>query len=246
MKQAPVLVKDEYYVYHGGKNRDAFDKDFQKLFYPIDINNDGFEDFIYTGHSGGEGTEVTLILNTGKTFKLLFKQNGYLQKLEFKDNKLFRVFVVDYGCCLDYINFNKVYQLNYSASQVDVKVVYLTASINTTHLPKEYFDRPVNFEVLNNGYKMRADPFIDDSTKNDRLITGRTIKGNAIDTLDKGTKGRAIAAETDKTGRVWWLVEIDKNYTSYGDLFYEEPGNKIQLASKMGWISSRYVKKLDN
>jgi hypothetical protein len=247
MKQeASMLFKYEHEIYNNKEGgSDGFQEiDFRNAFHVIDVNNDGLDDFVYTGSTGGEGTEVAIILNTGKNFKLVFKQIQHIVKLELKDNKLYRLYLLDDGCCADYVDFYQVYQANYKTDTPQFDLVYLSSAITSTEFPKHYFKAPLHFKVLNDNYKMRENPFIDDTLKNG--IPGFEFLGNSVDTLNKGTTGRAIAAKTDKTGRVWWFAEIDTSHTDHGNLFYEHKIWNTQTASKMGWISSRFVKKLND
>jgi hypothetical protein len=247
IKQGKAFFLDEQYYQHDGTYsfRDKTGKSFREALHFVDLNNDGLDDIIYTGYSGGEGTEVAILLNTTAEFKMLFKQQGDIINLEFKDKKLFRIATRSYPCCMDYLYFNRIYEVKHVKNNIDFKLVYLTSYTEKTVTPKSYFTKPVYFEVLNNGYKMRSGPKIDDTTKNNDREGGKGLIGNNIDTLNKGTRGRAIATQTDNTGRVWWLVEIDRGYLAYGNLFYEQNNNKKETASKMGWISSRFVKTID-
>lgn len=68
--------------------------------------------------------------------------------------------------------------------------------------------------------------------------------GNQIAQLSKGTRGRALAESTDSTGRIWWFIEIDPNEGLSNSAF--GPGDYL-LTDKpkiVGWISSRFVKRL--
>jgi hypothetical protein len=247
MKQeASVLFKYEHEIYNQreGGSEGFHEKDFRDAFHVIDVNNDGLDDFIYTGSTGGEGNEVAVVLNTGKSFNIIFKQLQHIVKLELKDNKLFRLYLLDDGCCADYVDFYQVYQANYKADTLQFDLVYLSSAITGTEFPKRYLKTPIRFKVLNDNYKMRENPFIDDTLKNG--IPGVEFLGNSIDTLNKGTTGRAIAAKTDRTGRVWWFAEIDTTHTDHGNLFYEHSGFNSSAATKMGWISSRFVKQTND
>jgi len=238
VKQAPVLLKSEYEFYGNAYHPE---KEFENECHVIDFNNDGVNDIIYTGSTGGEEREVAIFLNTKNGFQKVFKQAQYIKKLDFKDHKLYRLYIFDDGCCAAYNDFNRIYQVDYKDKTPQFTLIYLTANTHNAYFPKKYFNRPIYFEVLNNNYKMRDSAAVDDTTKNG--MGGITFLGNNIDTLSKGAKGRAIASQTDKTGRVWWLVEIDSAYRKYGNLFYQPEGEKYPT-SKMGWISSRYVKRI--
>ena len=246
-KAAPTLLKYEYELYTGAGGEYYTTKDFEKSCHILDINNDGLDDIIYTGSTGSEGTEVAVFLNTNSGFKMVLKQVQRIAKLEFKNDKLFRLYINDDGCCDAWVDFNRVYEVNYNNATLQFSTVYLTSIQHISRYPKEYFKTPIHFEVLNNHYKMHLEPNAADTIMNDFTFPDHPFKANnVVDTLMKGTKGRAIAAKTDKTGRVWWLVEIDTSYKDYGNLFYEQAGDSLTKASKMGWISSRYVKRLNN
>lgn len=238
VKQAPVLIKSEYEFYNTPGNTEKIFGDYCHV---LDINNDGLNDIMYIGSTGGEGSEVVIFLNTKNGFKNIFKQLQHIKKLEFKENRLSRLYIYDDGCCADYNDFNRIYEVNYNSNIPKFNTIYFTANTHKAYFPKKYFNEPIYFQVLNNNYKMRDSAAVDDTTKNG--MGGIEFIGNNIDTLNKGTKGRAIASQTDKTGRVWWLVEIDSSYHAYGNLFYKQEGEK-RTTSKMGWISSRYVKQI--
>ncbi|HEY9000899.1 MAG TPA: hypothetical protein VIM89_06080 [Mucilaginibacter sp.] len=253
IKLASHLLENEYPTYCTDQDITKLRRaEFEKTLHVLDFNGDGLDDIIYEGNSGGEPQEVAFLLNTGNDFKLVFRETQSVAAMRFTDHKLTNVYFVDSGCCEDYIDFCKVYNVKYDDGALKFVNTYTTASINSTYWPKKFLNHPIYFEVLNNNYKMRLAPVIDDNTINDRAIPQDSLIGNTIDTLNKGTKGRAVAVQTDKTGRVWWLVEIDRDYSSYGHYFYEQDANLFykesedttHKAAKMGWISSRYVKKI--
>jgi len=216
--------------------------DLKKDLHVYDFNNDGKDDLIFSGLSGGEPKEIAFILNTSKGFKIVFKDVQEIQNFGFDHHKISSIYMYDDGCCADYIGFNKIYHVDYSQELPQFNLVYLTANFNQCHFPKSYFDKPINFEVNNNSYKIRNEPLINDTIT--MYLGGEAYKGNTIGLLSKGTKGRAIASEKDSTGRTWWLVEIDPQAKIGKSLFYEDEGIK-RVSGKMGWISSRFVKVLN-
>lgn len=240
------LTADYKHIYAAYTNSDStFDSDsLKKALHVYDINGDGRNDLIFTGRGTGEADITTLILNTGQGFEDVFEDMQYLEKLEFTNGKITSMYIDDPGCCDAYIDFCKIYAVTYQGDTPTFKLVDITASHEKTLIPDNFFDKPVRFEVLNNGYKLRGEPVINDTTEK-FSAGGQECKGNSIGTISKGAKGTAIAAKTDNTGRVWWFVELDADTKLVDDMFYEEQDVKL-TSRKTGWISSRYVKRLSN
>jgi hypothetical protein len=242
IKSPPAGFKAEYEAYSKNEfsNLDSLKKDI----HVYDINGDGLDDIIFEGRSGSEATEVAFILNTPQGFKIIFKGNEHLIKFDTANKKITTIYIDDPGCCDAYIDFSKVYDFTYQNDVPKATLVYLTAYSESTDLPGNYFDKPTRFEVLDNGYKMRAEPVINDTTKRFATPDDTARVGNSVGVLPKGAKGWAIASQTDATGRVWWMVEMDPDIEIGKSIFYKTDDITMK-ARKMGWISSRYVKKLD-
>lgn len=89
------------------------------------------------------------------------------------------------------------------------------------------------FEVSQPKYRLRKSPKIDNK--------------NVIQELTQGDRGIALAEKEDETGRTWWFVKVFNNIDkSSSDFYYinlEEP-NRISNQC-FGWISSRFVKKIE-
>jgi hypothetical protein len=215
-------------------------KDLKKDLYVYDFNADGRDDLIFTGQSGGEPYEVAFILNTSSGFKLVFKSFQYIWNLGFDHHKISTIYINDDGCCDAYIDFNKIYHADYSKGKPQFNLTYLTANVSTASIPKKYLSKPIYFEIIKNNYKLRSAPKIDD-IDSVSYGGGDVQKGNTIGLLASRTKGRAIAAERDSAGRIWWLVELNPETLIKESVFYEDESSK-RVAGKMGWISSRYVK----
>ncbi len=112
VKTAPTALSDEYDFYTNQSNY-TNKKEFEQNCHVIDFNNDGVDDIIYTGSTGDEGNEVVVFLNTKEGFKKVLKQLQQITKLEFKNNKLFRLYIRDTGCCDAWVDFNRIYQIDY-------------------------------------------------------------------------------------------------------------------------------------
>lgn len=229
---------DEYGAYKSEYNTDKL----IDALHICDINGDGKDDLIFEGKSGGEPYEVAFILHTTNGFNIVFKSFQFLRKLDIKAGKVFRAYIKDDGCCAAYIDFNKTYTATYKGDIPHLKLETVSANYHNMPFNGSYFKSPIRFAVLNENYKLRFEPIVNDTTKNG--IDGEIHKGNTVAELHKNTTGTALASSTDKSGRVWWLVQIPAKYKLGKSLFYEDPENGI-TADKVGWISSRYVKTID-
>jgi len=122
----------------------------------------------------------------------------------------------------------------------EFNIVYQsTESQNHLRKPKTYFEKPIKFKIQNSDYKLRFAPEIDDSTN----YNISNSKGNTVAFLDKEMNGTAYASKVDKTGRIWWYVEMMPNSAIRSDLLsneYNSQSNHI-----IGWLSSRFIVKTD-
>jgi len=134
---------------------------------------------------------------------------------------------------------NSVYKLNYVNKIPSADLIWQSIELEEFIVkPKGYFDVPKRFEIVNEQYKLRAQPIIDNTTEYYQL----ELTGNTIGILKQKFRGTAYASSVDSTGRVWWYVIIDKEFeveNSYIDYQYYE--NRPHL---IGWISSRYIREL--
>ncbi|MET3978917.1 hypothetical protein ABIB62_001486 [Mucilaginibacter sp. UYP25] len=239
MRSPPVELKDAYEYYKGEFSSVT---DLQKALHIYDIDADGTDDIIFEGQSGGEPLETALILNTKKGLKVIFITLQTVKGITLDKNKrISKLYIKDPGCCAEYIEFNKIYDVIYTTSQPKIKLQYLSANHVSTYFPEKYLSRPINFEVLNDNYKLRTKPIEDN--KSQMALDGEIHSGNDVALLKKATKGKAFATATDKTGREWWLVQINPKFTIKG--FFHESEDSALKAYKIGWISSRFIKKLE-
>jgi hypothetical protein len=215
----------------------------------IDLNNDRLDDVIYKGRSTGEGDMVEIFLNTGKEgYKQVFEDRQGIVRMDFENNQLYKLYVTNWGCCDDYQIIKKIYTVSFSKTTEPVfKQVYQSFSILEASEPDSLFDKPFRFMILNDNYNLRSDPGVDDSTREHwdtdsaSQASGRG-HGNLIAVLPENTQGTAVGWKKDDTGRVWWYVEIDAQYKLRKNAFYQ---NENTFPTKaVGWISSRFVKKL--
>ncbi len=217
----------------------SMDKELRFEIKAVDINNDKLVDIIYQGPWGGEGSIVHFFIRTPEGFEKVFTTRQGIVKVEWKEEFLNKIFVRDWGCCADPTLTNSVFQISYQNKIPTFELVWQSIELEEfLTKPKNYFPEPQRFEIENEKYKLRANPWIDDETENYHL----EITGNTIGILKKGYMGTAYASREDETGRTWWYVIIDSQH-ELEDAYINYPYYEFK-PHLVGWISSRYIKKL--
>jgi len=215
-----------------------------KQLHAVDINNDGLDDIIFEGKYTGEGSLVQIFMNTGKLYKKVFEDRQGITKMEWDNRVLSTLWIEDWGCCADYVEFKKKYSIQFQPAGASVFTqVYQAAEMFDGTKPDSLFADAFAFEVLNSDYKLRAQPVIDD-TSMFPWQEGDTLRatGNYIGKLTEGSIGTALGKKTDITGREWWYVEIDEKYPLQKSAFYDNE-NKFPTKTR-GWLSSRFLRRL--
>ncbi len=241
------FIADEKGEFPAYRNRSGYGYTIKELparLHFIDINNDGANDVIFEGAGGGEGNVVEIFLSTKPSYKKVFEDKEGVSNIIFENNKLKELIISDWGCCEDYLNFDKTFSVSFSApGSLTFTLVSQTASVFQGISPDTLFEKSFAFEILNDDYNLRSRPAVDDSSYEpwgESSSAGRV--GNVVAVLYAGTKGIAIGKQTDNTGRGWWYIELDENVALKKSVFYENE-NKFST-KKRGWISSRFVKIL--
>jgi hypothetical protein len=210
------------------------------FFHLVDYNNDLKIDIFYNGWTGGEGTMLQIIQNTGNGFKIVQTLFGTVKDLQTNNNCISTIEVLDYSCCAGYIDHLQSWSLDQITEKYVIKsdIAYVVGF----KIPDKKFDMPIMFEIVNERYNMRTEPEIINIEPHSAPfdpIENQNISAS----FTTGDTGVAIAESTDSTGRIWWLVIMDnKPSTNYPTIFYEG-NNDIFDYKTLGWISSRYIKK---
>lgn len=207
----------------------------------LDINGDNLLDVVFYGQSAGEPMEIEIFINKGDSYKKVFSDMQGISKIEWRDNRLSKLYIFDWGCCAAYIDYGKIYQIVFDKPNIpDFVQIYQEASIHFGENPDTLLEKPTRFIVLNNNYNIRFAPIIDD-TSFQIWDDERTLKfhGNIIGKLPKGARGYALGKKRDSSSREWWYVEIDEEYFPIGYAFTKE--NEKFPTKVTGWISSRFV-----
>lgn len=209
----------------------------------VDINADGKFDAIYSGPSGGEPNIVMIFMFTNSKYKLALSLMQGIVKVNWQNNRVTSLLTHDWGCCAENRLISSEYMVEYSDDGMPIFNKTLDiVEIRRMTKPKMILQRPIEFVTQNNNYKIRLSPIIDDTTYLG-FITENERLGNMLGTLEKGTKGKAYASETDETGRVWWYVAIKTDYPLNDSVLYMK--DLARNSYYVGWISSRFVTKLN-
>ncbi len=203
----------------------------------IDINIDGLLDLVYSGPLG-EDFGAIIYLNNGSEFErsdviagevVRVERTRLLNCLEIKTHMR--------PCCLGQVHTLSSY-LAYAYLGIKVIDVSNISYMEGTAEPMRFIDE-IRFITTNAEYKLRATPEI----LTEFNAWPETFDGNTCAIYPSGSRGSAIAESTDDTGRVWWFVIMENNLDPIKSLlpYHSRSGGY----KSMGWMSSRFVKKLN-
>ena len=206
----------------------------------IDLNGDGKSDIVFDGLSGGEPRRIAIYINETDDFTKVFDDFQKILKLKFQDNKLSHIWIENRGCCGDPMVELKTYNVLYDNKLPQFEKIIQSRYFSdcSSRLPEKKFDKIIKFEVQNDTYNIRFAPEINNS--NDDCCD--QITGNIIGSLKKGQIGYSLGESIDETGRIWWFSAFPPE-TEIEDSFFYKHGILEDWA--LGWISSRFVKTIE-
>ena len=220
-------------------------------FHIVDFNGDGLDDIVFQGYSMFTDIKhIIIFINIGESFVNIFDDYQEIYKMLFQNGKVHRLYIKDdgNGCCCNYIGTNKIYTVDYTYELPKINLINKMQYIDTSNYneikamyPSKYFDKYIKFKVLKNNTIIRFSPLINDTTEFG--YCGNFQNGNSLGKIKSGSIGYALAEQVDATGRVWWFVAISPNAEIYNSMYYSEKTKPNTY--KMGWISSRFVKIID-
>jgi len=216
-----------------------------------DLNGDGKMDMLMyiDGFWNGDGIEI--YLDKDGSFEKVYSRSLFKLSKVFKPITPHSVF---YLSSVQYHHSSWPFLASYSEVTILKNSVIedITYFYEGTEFPaKITINKP--FRVTQDKYNLRKTPLIDNRTDLDYSSEGQ--KGNIILELAKGDEGVAFAEYKDKTGRIWWFVQIknniNKSLSSYyyinaeGEKHRMEKGYETTLDKSMfGWISSNFIEPL--
>ncbi|MFT3825750.1 MAG: hypothetical protein QM731_17650 [Chitinophagaceae bacterium] len=219
--------------------------EYNSSFHFAELNGDGIPDVIYQGWTGSEGQVVNVYMSMKKQLKKVLQDYTNVVDLKFTGNKLSSVVIINYGCCAEYVQFERHYKVDSLSHCILVlqraKIIGMTDVRTSLTAPEHFFDAPIRFKTLNDGYALRYSARINDTIPEpEKPYERMETKGNILTLYPRGSYGIAWGSRTDNIGRVWWLVEMDPQLFIYDQLYSLD--NKP--THYFGWMSSRFVEKL--
>ena len=222
-------------IYNYVKNDEFYGEKYDSMFHFLHLNGDSLIDVIFEGWSGGEPYVCEFYFNTGETFELQFQALQYITQMEIEDKRLKSFKIIDFGCCAEYVHWEKQYEIKNDT----INILLKRAKINATIKPENYFKTPKKFIVNNASYFLRFEPEINNDTLYAPYYEG---EGNKVAEYFKGDLGIAYAEKSDSTGRNWWFVEMEPKLEFRYNIIYNSQNDRPKY---LGWMSSRFVKEIN-
>jgi hypothetical protein len=218
-------------------------QEFKSSFRFVHLNNDKLPDVIYKGPSGGEGDMVQIFIHRGWRMEKVFVDMQSITQLEFTNRQLSGVVIYDPGCCAETVTTERHFQVD---PQFRFRLTGQRAVLSDMETyygfeedPLRLFSKPIHFKTANADYAMRYSPEISDQ-RPAIFSLDEPARGNIIAIFPKGAHGIAWGYKKDKTGREWWLVEMDplNNLSFHKFWHYEKEPTRY-----CGWMSSRFLER---
>lgn len=227
------LLKNENHLFEVNPNAGYFINHLRVL----DFNADEELDIIYSGPTGGVTEEVIFVLGSKNDFKKILTIEQGVVKVDWKDNRISKLYTHDWDCCAGTSLLNSVYDFKYdSVNFPTITKVFQSIEYKFMDKPIEFFDKPIEFKVNIKGSLLRFSPVVDDTSY---LLESRV--GNKIGFVKLGASGIAFGLKKDKLGKVWWYVIISPDQTTIQNVLYikdlDTPTHVI------GWIKSNELTK---
>ncbi|WP_416867335.1 MAG: hypothetical protein ACMVP2_08060 [Imperialibacter sp.] len=206
-------------------------ENFPEYFHFVSLNNDSLPDLIFYWPETSNEPIFEVYTNQANSLNLVYKQNGRITFMEYDSltqNIKFKLDEVGYS---EPPFLNRQHFVSIEPSKGDSSFEAETVlHFGGTTFPSEFTKHQL-VEVIQPTYKLRMQPEIAD---------------NVICDLTTGDKAITLAEKADSTGRVWYFVKALNNIKkSVTDHYYIDSGSPEGYEQAIyGWLSSRYVKEL--
>lgn len=207
-----------------------------KDYYFVDADNDGTDE-VFLNYRVGEGFGIVVLKSIGEQMISSNIVGGEIIQVERSSiSGLLTITLHQYPCCADFTHILRTAAIKITPGQISLITLKEDAYVEGTVEPSHRISR-VAFRTMNPEYTLRTSPIIDDEPDEYDLL----IKGNVIAIYPPGSRGYALGKETDETGREWWFVIMENNIEPIQSVIY----SKNFKTRTMGWMSSRYLEKIN-
>lgn len=204
----------------------------------VDFSGDGVDDLIFSTYCRSEEIKNYFWVRKNDRYYYSGLMIGTLVKLfHTTDSRALSAATRGGWCCFGQIGFNNLYTPTIDNQGLKYKLVKSVSEYGNITLPDKTMPTK-RFVVMNDKYKLRQHPVIDDKYNElDSDFERMPVYGNTLAKFLKGSKGEAIAEKEDEIGRVWWFVIMDADAKVEYNRFHDDANEY-----KAGWMSSRFLK----
>ncbi len=238
----PAKVIDSFLALHGSQfpqfTNDSvpvlLKKSLIKSLYAIDINGDQLPDIVFSGYSGGETEMVSIWLNHGDSFELVFEDYQYFSKFIRSGNKLVEIQTGDAGGDSNYLYFTRDYRVTHDNGESVFIKGKQTVTYKYTEEPANCYPVPIPFIAKADTMMVRASA----AQQNEPFIPGLDTFGNIVAKYRTRASGTAIAYKSNGKGNDWFFVEISPNVAPSASILY---GLDKMPTFIRGWVSGQAI-----
>lgn len=207
----------------------------------LDFNNDGLNDFVYSGPGPSEDWITIININQNGEYKY-FSLDGQIVDLLLKDKKVQRLFIVSVVGTSPGIVGHRITDVEYKDNLPTFKTIFKSEKVDWTPLPNDRELISYEFESVDDTIVLRDSPVELDTPYNDFL----EINGNQFGKIIKGTKGHTIGQRTDSLKNDWLCVLIYPNRKIIGyPLYVNGKFDSTDRINIIVWIKDKGIKRVD-
>ena len=205
----------------------------------LDFNNDGLNDFIYSGPGPSDDWITIININQNGEFKF-FSVDGLIVDILVKDKRVQRLFTISVVGTSPGMEGHKITDVEYKDDLPTFKLIFESEKVDWTPFPLESQLDSYGFESIYDTIILRDSPIELDTPYNDFL----EIEGNQFGKILKGTKGRVIGKQTDSLKNNWLCALIYSKYKIIDyPLYRSGEFDSTDGISRIIWIRDKGIKR---